>query len=75
MASETQALAGWIEKRLAQETSTPTGYVLTVPDGASDGNVGALARTITALAGKLFVTETTAAGWGQGKESSTKGRL
>ena len=72
MASETQALAAWIEKRLAQETSTPTGYVLTVPDGASDGNVGALARTITALAGKLFVTETTAAGWGQGKEGAPK---
>ena len=73
MASETQALAAWIEKRLAQETSTPTGYVLTVPDGASDGNVGALASTITALAGKLFVAETTRAGWGQGKEAAPKG--
>ena len=74
MASETQALAAWIEKRLAQETSTPTGYVLTVPDGASDGNVTGLGcTTLKALAGKLFVTETTAAGWGQGKESAPKG--
>ena len=72
MASETQALAGWIEKRLAQETSTTAGYVLSVPDGASDGNVTGLANTLKALAGKLFVTETTAAGWGQGQAAAPK---
>ena len=33
MASETRALAGWIERRLAEEASTSTGYVLPIPDG------------------------------------------
>ena len=72
MASETQALAGWIEKRLAEEASATSGYVLTVPDGASDGNVTGLASSLKALAGKLFVTETTAGAWGQGSAAAPK---
>ena len=72
MASETQALAGWLEKRLAQEVSTSTGYVLTVPDGAEDGNVSGLASKLAALAGKLFVTETVSKGWGAGETAAPK---
>lgn len=44
MASETQALAGWIEKRLAEETSTATSYVLPLPEAA---DVDALKADIT----------------------------
>ena len=72
MASETQALAGWIEKRLAEEASTTAGYVLSVPDGASDGNVTGLASSLKALKGRLFVTESTASGWGQGQGAAPK---
>ena len=72
MASETRALAGWIERRLAEETSTSTGHILAVPDAASSGNVAGLAAKLKALGGKLFVTETTAAGWGAGQASAPK---
>ena len=34
MASETQALATWIERRLAEEASTATSYVLPLPEAA-----------------------------------------
>ena len=72
MARETRALAGWIEKRLAQETSATTGYVVTVPDGASDGNVTNLANELKALAGRLFVAETTSHGWGAGQQAAPR---
>ncbi len=65
-------MAGWIEKRLAEEASATSGYALTVPDGAADGNVTSLANTLGALKGKLFVTETTAGGWGAGQASAPK---
>ena len=57
MASETQALAGWIEKRLAEETSTATSYVLPLPEsrGGSDG----LKDDIKKGAGRLHIVDTT----------------
>ena len=35
MASETQALAAWLERRLAEEASVTNGYILALPDGGS----------------------------------------
>ena len=64
MASETQALAAWIERRLAEETSTATSYVLPLPE--SRGGVDELKADLKSGRGKLHIVDTTAAGWGEG---------
>ena len=69
MASETQALASWIEKRLAEEASTATSYVLPLPEG---GNVDALKADIKAGRGRLQIVDTTAAAWGDGTASAPR---
>ena len=63
MASETQALATWIERRLAEETSTATSYVLPLPEAA---DVDALKADIKAGRGRLHIVDTTSTGWGDG---------
>ena len=63
MADETRALAGWIERRLAEETSTSTSYVLPVPEG---GAIDQLKADIKAGRGRLHLVDTTAGGWGGG---------
>ena len=63
MASETQALATWIERRLAEEASTVVGFMLPLPEG---GNVEALKADLKKGAGKLHIVDTTAAAWGDG---------
>ena len=70
MASETQALAGWIEKRLAEETSTATSYVLPLPE-SRDGSEGLIAD-IKRGAGRLHIVDTTAAAWGDGTASAPR---
>ena len=62
--SNTAALAGWIEQRLAQESRTSTGYVLTTPDG--QGFDDETAAKLKGLDGKLLALETSAQGWGGG---------
>ena len=70
MASETQALAGWLEKRLAEEASTVSAYMLALPEsrGGSDG----LKADLKKGAGRLHIVDTTAQGWGDGKESAPR---
>ena len=63
MASETQALATWIEKRLAEEASTATSYFLPLPEAA---NVDQLKADIKGGKGKLLIVDTTSTGWGEG---------
>ena len=63
MADETRALATWIERRLAEETSTATSYMLPLPAGA---DVAALKADIKAGRGKLHLVDTTSSGWGGG---------
>ena len=66
--SNTANLAGWIEKRLAQEARTSTGYLATTPDGkAFDDDVAEQIRT---LDGKLLSLETSAQGWGEGSTAA-----
>ena len=69
MASETQALAAWIEKRLAEEASTATSYVLPLPEGA---DVDALKADIKGGRGRLHIVDTTAAAWGDGTASAPR---
>ena len=63
MASETQALATWIERRLAEEASTATSYVLPLPEAA---DVDALKADIKSGRGRLHIVDTTSTGWGDG---------
>ena len=63
MADETRALASWIEKRLAEETSTSTSYVLPVPEGSE---VEKLKADLRAGRGRLHFVDTTAGAWGGG---------
>ena len=67
MAEETRALATWIERRLAEETSTATSYVLPLPEAA---DVEALKADIKGGRGRLLIVDTTSGGWGDGVSSS-----
>ena len=72
-ADETRALAGWIERRLAEETSTATAYVLPLPDGGPGDSFTALKNGLQAGRGKLHLFETLAGGWGQGQGAAPRG--
>ena len=69
MASETQALATWIERRLAEEASTVVGFMLPLPEG---GNVDKLKADLKKGAGKLHIVDTTAAAWGDGTAAAPR---
>ena len=69
MANETRALAGWLERRLAEEASTATSYVLPLPEGA---DVDRLKDDIKGGRGKLHIVDTTAAAWGAGTASAPR---
>ena len=70
MAEETRALAGWIERRLAEETSTATSYVLPLPE--SRGGSDALKDDIKRGAGRLHIVDTTSTGWGDGTAAAPR---
>ena len=63
MADETRALATWIERRLAEEASTATSYVLPLPEAA---DVDKLKADIKSGRGRLHIVDTTSTGWGDG---------
>ena len=67
MADETRALATWIERRLAEETSTATSYVLPLPESA---DVDKLKADIKGGRGRLHIVDTTSTGWGDGTAAS-----
>ena len=69
MADETRALATWIERRLAEETSTATSYVLPLPEAA---NVDKLKTDIKGGKGKLHIVDTTSTGWGDGTAAAPR---
>ena len=62
--------AFWIERRLAEEASTSTGYVLPIPDAGKVPD--SLQALLKALKGGLALIETTAQGWGQGKTAAPR---
>ena len=69
MADETRALATWIERRLAEEASTATSYVLPLPEGA---DIEALKADIKGGRGRLHIVDTTAAAWGDGTAAAPR---
>ena len=69
MADETRALAGWIERRLGEETSTATSYVLPLPEAA---DVDKLKADIKGGRGRLHIVDTTSTGWGDGTAAAPR---
>ena len=69
MADETRALATWIERRLAEETSTATSYVLPLPEAA---DVDKLKADIKGGRGRLHIVDTTSTGWGDGTAAAPR---
>ena len=70
MASETQALAAWLEKRLAEEVSTVSAYLLALPEARS--SVEGLKADLKKGGGRLHIVDTTASAWGDGKDSAPR---
>ena len=67
-APATHKLATWIERRLAEESSTSTGYLIATPDGADVPD--SLKILLRDLKGKLALLESTAQGWAQGQQAA-----
>ena len=77
-ASSTGRLAGNLEKSLGQEAGTPVGQLIPIPiDGEdSDSDTDPLAdlkADLKSLKGDLGLVETTAAGFGQGRDFAPHG--
>ena len=70
MASETRALATWLEKRLAEEVSTATAYMLALPEARA--GVEGLKADLKKGGGRLHIVDTTATAWGDGKDSAPR---
>ena len=62
----TAALAADLEAALADEATLPTGRLMSVPAGTIQDTVDKLRTQIEALAGRIMLPETTAAGFGGG---------
>ena len=70
----TARLSGETERSLADEAAGPVAQILPVPqdggDGSDDDPLAMLKADIAAARGKAVLTETTAAGWGEGRASA-----
>ena len=70
-ASATGTLAANLETRLGEEAGGPVGHVLPVPqdggDGEDDDPLKMFKADLAGAKGRTILTETTAAGWGEGK--------
>lgn len=73
-AANTGRLAAHLETRLAEETGGTVAHVLPVPqdggDGTDDDPLAGLKTDIRNAKGGTVLTETTAAGWGEGAASA-----
>ena len=59
-----------VEQSLAQEFGTTTGYLLPIPKDPGDGTTDGLKAELKTLKGSLSLAETTAGGWGEGKQQA-----
>ena len=73
-ARTTGTLAANLEQRLGEEAGAPVGSVLPIPqdggDGTEDDPLAQLKLDLAAARGRQVLTETTAAGWGEGRGSA-----
>ncbi|MCY4658614.1 MAG: phage portal protein [Acidobacteria bacterium] len=73
-ARSTGALASNLETRLAEEAGGPVGSIIPVPtdggDGGDDDPLASIKADIAGAKGRPVLTETTAAGWGEGRAAA-----
>ena len=73
-ASTTARLAAQSERSISDEVSGPVAQILPVPsdggDGGGDDPLAQLKLDITGAKGRAVLTETTAAGWGEGRQAA-----
>ena len=73
-ARSTGTLAANLERRLGQEAGAPVGSILPIPQDGGDGGekdpLAQLKLDLAAAAGRPILTETTSAGWGEGRASA-----
>ena len=73
-ARHTGTLAANLENKLRQEAGGPVGHVIPVPTDGGDGGendpLAMLKRDVAAARGRTILTETTAAGYGEGKSAA-----
>ena len=70
-AHTTARLQSEAERSLADEAGGPLAQILAVPqDGGDDDPLAALKLDISRARGKAVLTETTAAGWGEGRQAA-----
>ena len=70
LAAETATLAGWIERRLAEETSTVSAYLMPLPE--MKGDTADLKTDLKTGRGRLLLVDTTAGGWSAGKAAAPR---
>ena len=70
IASETRKLAGWIERRLTEESSTVSAYILALPENRPDSTE--LKAELKAGAGRLHIVDTTRGGYGAGTDQAPR---
>ena len=63
-------LLGRLERALSNELSGPVGYVLPLPTDGNDDSIAELKNDIGKMAGDVAVVETTASGWGEGRQGA-----
>ena len=75
-ATDSGALAGNLERRLSEEAGGPVAHILPIPqDGGSgedDDPLAQLKSDIAGAKGRTILSETTAAGWGEGMASAPR---
>ena len=73
-ASTTARLAAQSERSIADESSGPVAQILPVPSDGGDGSdedpLAQLKLDITGAKGRAVLTETTSAGWGEGRAAA-----
>ena len=78
-ARSTGTLAANLETRLGEEAGAPVGHVLPVPsdggDGTDDDPLKSFKADLAGAKGRTILAETTAAGWGDGKNGRTASGL
>lgn len=75
-AKESATLKANLEKRLSEEAGGPVAHVLPIPQDGGDGEEGdplaMLKADIAGAKGRTILTETTAAGWGEGMSAAPR---
>ena len=73
-AHRTGTLAGALETRLGEEAGGPVGHIIPVPsdggDGGDDDPLAGFKADLAGARGRSILTETTSAGWGEGKAAA-----